>query len=120
MAGDERFRPREHLRLQTDFARVFARRCKQGDRALIIYVRRNELSWSRLGISTAKRIGNAVRRNYVRRRIREAFRRNKADLPSGLDIVCVARPPATDPNVDLEQSFRNLVRKAAVKLSPRP
>ena len=61
------------------------------DALLIVYVAANGLAWSRLGISVSKRVGKAVQRNYVRRRIREAFRSMKADLPTGLDIVCIAR-----------------------------
>ena len=92
----QRFLKREHLRLRRDFARVLGGKCKAADAVLVVYAARNDLTWSRIGISVSKRIGNAVRRHYVKRRIREAFRKSKADLPCGLDIVCVARPPAAD------------------------
>ena len=107
------FLKREHLHLRRDFARVFDGKCKAADAVLVVYAVRNDLNWSRIGISVGKRIGNAVRRHYVKRRIREAFRKNKADLPRGLDIVCVARPPADDPNVDLCASLCALIARAA-------
>lgn len=116
------FRPCEHLRRRADFAAVFGRRCSVADEALAIHIRANELAWSRLGIAAPKRVGNAVRRNYLRRRIRDAFRLNKAVLPVGLDIVCVVRPAAVDLKSSLEGSFCALLRRAALKLSrpPRP
>ena len=112
MAGDQRFGKRDRLRLRSDFARVFARRWRAGDDVLLVYVATNGLSHSRLGLSVSKRIGNAVCRNYVRRRIREAFRTSKAEIPEGFDIICVARPKATDPRRDLGCSLRTLVADA--------
>jgi len=109
---DQRFQKTERLRLRTAFAGVFAARCSVADDVLVVYVARNELAWSRLGISVSKRIGHAVERNYVRRRIREAFRRNKPDLPVGLDIVCVARPAARERQRDVADSLVTLVRRA--------
>ena len=112
-SGDQRFRRSERLRLRKDFARVFAAKCSQADGALVVYVARNDLEWSRLGLSVSKRVGKAVRRNYVRRRIREAFRTQKNELPKGLDIICVARPKAADVRCDLAHSLRTLVVRAA-------
>jgi len=115
MPGRQRFHGAERLRLRRDFARVFEGKCKAADAVLVVYAAATDLNCSRLGISVGKRIGNAVRRHYVKRRIREAFRKSKADLPRGLDIVCVARPPAADATVDLAASLRNLILKAACR-----
>jgi ribonuclease P protein component len=92
---------------------VFAAKCSQADGSLVVYVALNDLEWSRLGLSVGKRVGKAVRRNYVRRRIREAFRTQKNELPKGLDIICVARPKAADVRCDLAHSLRTLVVRAA-------
>lgn len=117
MAGDQRFRKSERLRLRRDFARVFAAKCSRADSALVVYVALNGLEWSRLGLSVGKRVGKAVSRNYVRRRIREAFRTQKGELPKGLDIICVARPQAADARFDLARSLRTLLVKAAHRLA---
>ena len=94
--NDRRFRPCERLRLRADFSRVFAEKRSAGDELLIVYVSANHLAWSRLGLSVGKRVGRAVQRNRVRRRLREAFRLNKSKLPQGYDIVCVAKPALAD------------------------
>ncbi len=107
---DERFRKREGLKLRKDFARVFGARMRVADEGLVVYVHRNGLKWSRLGLSVGKRVSRlAVQRNYVRRRIREAFRRQKRSLPLGFDIICVAKPKARDRRWDVAPSVRKLI-----------
>lgn len=48
----------------------------------------------RLGVTVSRKVGNAVVRNRVKRRIREWFRREGAQQAPGLDLVVIARPPA--------------------------
>jgi len=50
----------------------------------------------RFGISTGRRLGGAVQRNRVRRRVREILRRSPNDTGQGWDILIVARNPAVD------------------------
>jgi ribonuclease P protein component len=106
------FRRRERLQKRTDFAHVYGRRRSAGDDVLTVYLSPNGLAWSRLGISVGKRVGPAVRRTYVRRRIREAFRRNKDRLPAGMDIICVAKPQAGDKSMDVVASLIALTERA--------
>jgi len=54
----------------------------------------------RFGISTGRRLGGAVQRNRVRRRVREVLRRSHNDSGHGWDILIVARPPAVDASFD--------------------
>jgi ribonuclease P protein component len=46
---------------------------------------------ARLGITASRRVGPAVERNRVKRRIRECFRRNRAAFPAESDVVVIAR-----------------------------
>lgn len=46
---------------------------------------------SRLGITTAKRLGPAAVRNRARRLVREAFRRGRLSLPPGVDLVVIPK-----------------------------
>lgn len=112
------FRPRQRLRRQRDFDRVFARRCSAGDRLLVVHVEAGDLEWTRLGIKAGRRVGGAVTRSRVRRRLREAFRLKQHDLPAGLDVVCVVRSPAAAASVeDFSRSLETLIARAAAKLS---
>ncbi|MBQ8079522.1 MAG: ribonuclease P protein component [Oscillospiraceae bacterium] len=60
-------------------------------RFVIVYARKNRFGINRLGITTGKKVGNAVARSRARRLIRQAWRENEPDAPVGLDIVIVAR-----------------------------
>lgn len=63
---------------------------------VIVYARPNKLSCNRLGITTGKKVGNAVCRSRARRLIRQAWRENELAAPIGLDIVIVARAGLAD------------------------
>jgi ribonuclease P protein component len=58
----------------------------------VLYVAPNEFGHPRVGITVSSRVGNAVVRNRVRRRLREALRARFDRLTSGQDILVVARP----------------------------
>lgn len=118
-SSDRRFRGAERLRSSKEIARVFAKKHTAADDAMVVHLSDNGLTWSRLGVITSRRVGNAVRRNAVRRRIREAFRKNKDTLPKGFDIICVARPGADAAWGDLADSFLALTVRAAQKAERR-
>jgi ribonuclease P protein component len=82
------------LRRAADFQRVRAERRSWGHPLLVLYVAPNDGQPTRLGISVGRRVGNAVVRNRVKRRVREAVRHRHAELPPGHDLVFIARPPA--------------------------
>ena len=79
--------------------KIFLRLYKKGkcivSREMVIYIRKNRLPYNRLGITAGKKIGNAVKRNRAKRVIRQAYRENEIAMPVGIDIVIVARVPAT-------------------------
>src|SRR5258708_16820917 len=84
-----RFRWDERLHRKSDFKRVFKEGRRVGGSGLMLWVCRREDEESgkkpRLGLAIPKAYGNAVARNRLKRLIREAFRLNKAQLPSGVD-----------------------------------
>ena len=62
---------------------------------------------------TPKRIGDAVIRNRLRRRMREIYRRTPGPLASGAYLVWIARPPAAElPFAELKDCMRTLLRRA--------
>ncbi len=78
------------LNSNSDFRRAYGRGKSYTNPALVTYVTKNRAGLCRIGITTSKKIGNAVQRNRARRVIREAFL--SQDIPCvGYDIVFVAR-----------------------------
>jgi ribonuclease P protein component len=61
---------------------------------LVLYVAPNDLDRTRVGITVSSRVGKAVVRNRVRRRLREALRARLDLLGAGNDLLLIARPPS--------------------------
>lgn len=59
-----------------------------------VLINKNGLIITRLGITVSKRIGNAARRNRIKRFVRELYRLNKGSFPKGYDIVVIANRDA--------------------------
>ena len=73
----------------------------------------NALPHSRLGISVPGRTGSAVRRNRIKRIIRETFRLHRQIFPASSDIVVAVRP-------DFSLTGMDAVRAAVARLTGRP
>jgi ribonuclease P protein component len=76
----------------------------------------NELGRCRLGLTVTRKVGSAVSRNRVKRVLRDCFRRNRAQLAVGLDLVVNARPsilrtPGTRLERELVDGIAELVRR---------
>ena len=95
--GRERFPRTRRLRSPRDFQRTRRRgRSVSGAYLTLHYVRQaGDPAPTRAGFSVGKRVGNAVVRNRVKRRLREAIRRLLADVPPGWDIVLSGKPDAS-------------------------
>ncbi len=78
------------LNSNTDFRRAYTRGKAYTNPALVTYVVKNRAGICRIGITTSKKIGNAVERNRARRVIREAFL-SLPETNGNFDIVFVAR-----------------------------
>lgn len=89
---NSRFTKEERLRTSADFKSVFNAKKSFANQFLIMYVLRKEEEGRRIGFSVSKKIGNAVVRNKVRRRLREIYRTNKYRLNPGTDLIVIARP----------------------------
>ena len=74
-----------------DYRRIYSRGKSLVTPQIVIYIFKNRLSQKRVGITTGKKIGNAVKRNRARRIIREAVRTLLPDMKEGFDIILVAR-----------------------------
>jgi ribonuclease P protein component len=117
--GEERFPRVQRLRSSRDFLRVRRRgRQVSGSNLILHYARQspstgrrsdqdgahkptspmvqpsNEFGPTRIGFSVSKRVGGAVTRNLVKRRLREAARHRLVLLARGWDLIVTARPPS--------------------------
>ena len=81
----------ERLLHSEDYRRTIANRCRSDDQLFTVYAAKRETGGARLGITVSRRVSTkAVRRNRLKRRVRESFRYHKQPLV-GLDLVVIAR-----------------------------
>ena len=73
----------------------------------------------RVGFAVSSRVFNAVRRNRIKRMLREAFRLVYGDLPRGYDFVCVPRVGAVGTLSEYQEAIRTLASRAAAGWRPR-
>ena len=79
------------LKRNSDFRRLYAKGKSAVNPYMVLYCRRNRTGENRLGYTVSVKLGHAVRRNRIRRRLREIYRLNSPALKQGWDIVVVAR-----------------------------
>ena len=82
------------LKLNHVFRRLYGRGKSAVNPCLALYCRRNNLGYSRLGLTVGVKLGKAVVRNRTRRRIREAYRLHEHQFLPDYDLVVVARVKA--------------------------
>ena len=102
------------LKLNHIFRRLYAT-SGYANGYMVQYARRNRLGINRVGITTGKKLGHAVVRNRVRRRLREAYRLQEDAFLPGWDIVVVARHRAIHaPFSELCAGYLSLAEKAGI------
>ena len=83
--------PIKTLNQNKDFRRIYARSKAYVHPALVTYILKNRVGFCRFGVTTSRKIGNAVVRNRCRRIIYHAFRNIYNEKLDGFDFVFVAR-----------------------------
>lgn len=81
-----------HLRSPREFDAVYSNKTRDSRGPVTVYALPNALGHPRIGFSVSRKVGNAVRRNRIRRLMREAFRLMQHDVPAAYDLVIVVRP----------------------------
>jgi len=101
------------LRRNVDFQRVRHIGKSNASPLLVLAFLQNNLDHSRFGFVASKRLGNAVQRNKIKRRMREAVRLRMLHIKPGVDIVFIARKYAiTASYTELAQSLEQLLKTA--------
>ena len=86
-----------------------------GNGYLVLYARPNRTATNRVGVTVSKKLGCAVQRNRVRRRLREIYRLNEALFSPGWDIVVVARSRCVGADFGkLQDAYLSLAGKAGI------
>lgn len=84
--------PKQRLRSAKLFEEAYDQNRRWHGRHMVLFLRRGPDAARRLGVVASKKVGNAVERARAKRRLREAFRRNRARFAAGADdVVLVAR-----------------------------
>lgn len=101
----------EKLRLNKEFKRAYGRGRSFVTPSFVAYIYIGKTKGLRLGLTTGKKLGNAVQRNRARRVLTAAFRDNCADIVTDCDIVFVARhrilcKKSTEISAEMKKIFR--------------
>lgn len=104
------------VKKETDFQKVIEYRQTVANRNLVLFVKPKEgQAHFRVGLSVGKRIGNAVMRNRVKRKLREGMHQLKPLLPNEYDFVLIARPNiVTLSTAEVEKNLRHIFRLANI------
>lgn len=102
---------RFRLRRSADFELLHRQGKRWQHSLLVLIVRANGNKDSRFGVSAGRRVGNAVRRNRAKRRLREALRGRMANVEPGWDCLLIARKALSQaPFEDVDAAVADLFR----------
>lgn len=86
--GGRRFTTADRLLRRRDFLRVYDLGRRVNEQSFLLFYLRNDVGRHRLGLTVPRKLGNAVKRNRVKRRLREVFRLHRGSLGEvALDLV---------------------------------
>jgi ribonuclease P protein component len=114
----ETFSRDDRLRKRREFEECYASGVRvSGRHVQVFFLAGDSPGRPRLGISVPRRVGSAVERNRVRRRLREIFRRNRGLLAASADrLVVNARPSAAAASFrELSEDYRRALRRASTR-----
>ena len=107
------------LKMNYEFRRVYNKGKSGVSPFLVVYARPNRGGKNRLGVTVSTKLGKAVVRNRVRRRLREIYRLSQPEMKQGYDIVLVARTRAVTATYrELERAYRKNCEKLALWENP--
>ena len=109
---DERLTPQERIRKKKEFLTLYKTGRRYRGRYFHFVFGANDFEFPRLAVVVSKKVGNAVTRNKIKRRIRALFRRNKLHFKKPMDVVLIAKREILDLSVsDLAAEFFSVLEK---------
>lgn len=108
------------LKRNYEFHRLYSKGESSVTPYLVVYARKSGRTGNRIGFTVSNKLGNAVKRNRIRRRLREIYRLNEERFLRGTELVVVARARAVGASYrQLETAFLSASDKLGV-LSEKP
>jgi ribonuclease P protein component len=114
-----RFSSDDRLLKPAQFDKVFKRRCSASDAILVVYACEGEMPQNRIGLTVSKKAGNAVQRNLWKRLLRESFRRNRDQIPTGIDFIVLPRRGVQPSWEAISRSLPRVAKQAAGRLKKK-
>lgn len=98
-----------------EFLRTYRKGRFFAGKFIILYVLRNNSDINRLGVTVSRKYGKSVKRNRIRRLIKECYRSYESFVKDGFDCVFVARNPGDEPGfTDIKKEMKFLLKKLDV------
>ena len=103
------------LKQNHEFRRLYSKGRNAASPYFAVYCRKTGRPYSRLGLTTGVKLGNAVKRNRVRRRIRELYRLNRDKMRPGWDVIVVGRGrSAAGPYQKMNEAYLDCLRRLSL------
>lgn len=100
-----------------EFVRVYKTGRRQTSPFFTMYIKKNNLDHTRLGVSVSKKVGKSVVRNKIKRRIREIVRTNYDNIKKGYDIVFSVKPEAAKLDFKaIDREIKSLLKRGRIYL----
>ena len=106
---------RQRLVRRAQFAECYRQGRKWVGTYMVLWLREGEDASLRLGVVSSRKVGGAVQRNRARRRLREAYRRQRQHFQGPFDVVLVARRPIGEARAaEVEEELTRLAMRAGL------
>ena len=111
---------KEILRRKDDFNSIYKKGKSIGERYVVLFYRKNHLSYNRTAFLASKKVGNSVARNRARRLMKENYRFLKDKIPVGYDLIFIARNTINGKKAgDVGNSMKYALKKAKLSADKR-
>ncbi len=104
---------KEVLRRKDDFTAIYRNGRSVGEKYIVFFYRKNDLSYNRTAFLASKKVGNSVERNRARRLMKENYRVLKGEIREGYDLIFIARNTINGKKAfDVEKSMKRALHRA--------
>jgi len=94
------------LRKKKDFSTLYSRGKSVGDKYVVLFYKKNGLTYNRVAFLASKKVGNSVFRNRARRLMKESYRELQNEFRIGFDLIIIGRN--TINGVKCQEVFKSL------------